>query len=176
MAFVYANHELQTLQEERLECYQVQASDEYLRIPQEIARNNIAQGCLFSDQGKYDSAIRYFTHGMRIFHGQQQLYVERAFCYLKLGQHMNALNDVQTAIAIQPTSFSGFFIKGLILKDKRDYGAAEKAFLKALEINKGCKETKRHLRCIRRLVTSKSTPDDRGHKKSDHGGKLAMVS
>ncbi len=75
-------------------------------------------------QGQYDAAVDYATQAIKLAANYPFAYRYRALAYQKLGQLLQAENDVNTAIAQQPSDGFGYYVRAGIRIEKQNLAGA----------------------------------------------------
>lgn len=109
------------------------------------------RGTLYKKLGKREQALRDYAKSLQIkknyeaYYGRGILYTEQSNTLLK------GLEDIDRAIAIRPTYYFTYLIKGHIQRDNQRFEAAKVSYQKALQVISSEKERKVILQAIKRL-------------------------
>jgi len=89
---------------------------------------------LFVDE-EYEEALKYYTTAIEETPDRSDYYTKRAACYLKLNKHINALQDANKAIELDPKNSNAHLRKGIAYFEQQEYESAKTAFENALAIS-----------------------------------------
>ncbi|CAF0855656.1 unnamed protein product [Brachionus calyciflorus] len=116
--------------------YQIRREDqiEQTLLAKKMAQSYALKGNELAKQGDFNKAIEKFTEAMKYDQTDQRLYGNRSYCFDKIGQYQEALNDANRAISIEPLWAKGYFRKGRALYGLKYYKEAEEAYETVLTI------------------------------------------
>ncbi|RNA27845.1 Tetratricopeptide repeat 31 [Brachionus plicatilis] len=97
-------------------------------VAKKMAQTLALRGNDLAKQGEFSKAVEKFTEAMKYDVNDQRLYGNRSYCFDKIGQFQEALNDANKAIAIEPLWAKGYFRKGRALYGLKYYKEAEEAY------------------------------------------------
>eukprot|EP00884_Botryococcus_braunii_P016906 jgi/Botrbrau1/389/Bobra.110_2s0044.1 len=110
----------------------------------------------------YLKAAALYTKGIKADPSNAVLYSNRSACLLKLLKIQKALSDADECIRLEPEWEKGYYRKGAILEERKDYVPALAAYKKAAELNPQNKEVLDKVRTLtkltRKCATAKQVP------------------
>lgn len=107
------------------QAYQLDKNDAYL---------NLRLGFCKLTANQKDSALIYYNASIGI-KPSVDAYIQRASCYLLMGQYANVLSDADAALAMNPKSVKALTLKGAASFKAGNFNDAVLNFKKGLELN-----------------------------------------
>lgn len=114
-------------------------------INPELAEKEKMLGNELFKQGNYPDAMKHYNEAVKRDPDNAILYSNRAACYTKLMEFPRALEDCEMCIKKDPTFIKGYIRKGAALIAMKEYGKAQLAFERALEIDSNNAEAREGL-------------------------------
>lgn len=95
-------------------------------------------GNLYMDAGMFEQAAGYYATALEVEPGNSDVRTDRGTCLRQLGRPAEALAEFQESLSRDPTHWKSWFNTGIVyLYDLGEYGKAEEAFRKVLDLNPG---------------------------------------
>lgn len=82
----------------------------------------------------YEQAIQEYTRGIQHDAEQPVLFTNRALAHLKLGNHMQAMMDAESAVRLSSSNLKAYYVLGRCHSHCNSHDAAVKAFKRCLEM------------------------------------------
>ncbi|KAM6157686.1 tetratricopeptide repeat protein 12 [Rhynchocyon petersi] len=86
-------------------------------------------------KGDYETAVLYYSEGLRKLKDMKVLYTNRAQAYMKLGDYQNALVDCDWALKCDEKCTKAYFHMGKAHLALKNYGASRQCYQKILELD-----------------------------------------
>ncbi|XP_008307859.1 tetratricopeptide repeat protein 12 [Cynoglossus semilaevis] len=91
-------------------------------------------------QEDYDSAVKYYSHGLAELRDVQQLYTNRAQAYFKLRKYREVIIDCEWALKCNERCTKAYLHMGRAYLELKEYNESRRCFEKILEIEPRRKE------------------------------------
>jgi tetratricopeptide (TPR) repeat protein len=105
-----------------------------------------------ANSGQYLEAIRFYSKAIALYDEDYRLYCNRSYCYERLMNYEDSLADALRSVILMPNKPKPYFRQGKALMGLKRYTDAEKAFIKILQIDPNCEDTKKELMKTRYLA------------------------
>jgi len=115
----------------------------------EASRQFATLGNKKASQGDFKAAVQYFTKAIKRYQSDCRYYGNRSFCYEKLNNFKNALDDANRSIKLMENWPKGHFRKGRALLGLKRYIEAENSFKEVIKLDKHCADAELEIREIR---------------------------
>jgi len=99
------------------------------------ARNYLELGRVYAKTGLHNTAIKYFSQGIKLSPNISSLYAFRGVSYHERENYEKAIDDFTKAIELNPTKSPPFSLRGLAYIGIGNIENAKADFVKALELN-----------------------------------------
>lgn len=115
-----------------------------------------------NNEKDYYEAIKLYGKAICLDSSDARFFLNRSYCYAQLELYQLALDDADSAIAVDKLSGKSYFRRGQALVGLRKFAEAEKSFQEVLKLDPECLETAKEIVNLRLLaLTSLGVDEDK---------------
>ena len=100
----------------------------------EVIHHKKQEGVKLFNAGKYEEAIAMFNSALELNPEDEVLYSNRSSCYLRLKDYQHAMEDAETCIRLKPKWERGYYRKGMVFFEQKEYIDAATSFYQGCEL------------------------------------------
>ena len=100
----------------------------------EVIHHKKQEGVKLFNAGKYEEAITMFNSALELNPEDEVLYSNRSSCYLRLKDYQHAMEDAETCIRLKPKWERGYYRKGMVFFEQKEYIDAATSFYQGCEL------------------------------------------
>ena len=138
------------------------------------ALNEKSKGNEFYKASEYKSALKCYTHSLRLQQNNAVVYANRGMCYLKLKQYRQALADTTAALQLDDTYTKAYLRRGIAHRRLFQHQQALKDLDVVLTREPHNKEALEHRRCAK-IELEKYAQKEGGGSAKPTGGKQSLM-
>jgi len=113
------------------------------------SRQVAVQGNQMAQTGDFHSAVKMFTKAISLDPTDFRFFGNRSYCYDRIEQYNDALEDANAAIKLAPEWPKGYFRKGRALNGLKRFQEAEQVFQQVLKLDPVCEDAQFELARVR---------------------------
>ncbi|XP_066547218.1 sperm-associated antigen 1 isoform X3 [Amia ocellicauda] len=117
------------------------------------------EGNDFVKNGQYKAAIGKYSECLKLKPEECMIYTNRALCYLKLNQFVEAKQDCDSTLQFEPSNKKAFYRRALAYKGLQDYAACCADLQEVLRLDPSVQEAEKELQEARELLRQESPQD-----------------
>ncbi|XP_070199187.1 uncharacterized protein [Littorina saxatilis] len=122
-----------------------------LKKKEELFQAVKEEGNVYFGKGEFEKAVKFYTQCLSIFADRATVYTNRALCFLRLNQAVEAERDCTVALDLESTNTKALYRRGLARKMQENYRGAYEDQLKVLRSQPGEPSARREADLLKKL-------------------------